>query len=265
MDFTDRCISIWRWVLIVLGGLLCLDAVILLIVGKWHLGTVLPMMFGLLLLGQGLFWQKLSLFLNRHSKLKNLWRIFWLGTGIWFITLMAFFAYIAKNAHTTLTDTPVKAMLILGSGYKNGQPTPTLASRLDVGAQLAQQQPKASIILTGGIGLTETVSEASVMANYLNTTYHIPHSRMALEEKSTSTELNIKNSQPILAQYGIGLNEPIAIVTSDFHTLRAMAIAKKQGYQNVVTVGSPTPLSSRYNNWLREYFAYGSGKLLNEF
>ena len=66
--------------------------------------------------------------------------------------------------------------------------------------------------------------------------------------------------------YGnIQLNEPIAIVTSDFHTLRAAAIAHKQGYRHIITVAAPTPLINLYNSWLREYFAYGSGWLLNEF
>lgn len=260
-------VPLWRGIMVIVGGLLCLDTFVLLMVGKWHLGTILPAFFGGLLLIQGVAWHRLTAFFNhyQHHRLKILWRFFWLAVLIWLITLGAFFCYLAKNAHTTLTNTPVKAILILGSGYKNGQPTPTLASRLDVGARLAKHQPQTLIVLTGGIGLTETVSEASVMANYLVTTHHIPRTHLALEEKSTSTELNLKNSQPILAKYGIGLNEPIAIVTSDFHTLRAQAIAKQQGYQQVVMVGSPTPLLSRYNNWVREYFAFVSGKLLNEF
>ena len=60
-------------------------------------------------------------------------------------------------------------------------------------------------------------------------------------------------------------SQPIIIVTSDFHTPRAAAIAKKQGYSNFTMLGSTTPISTRYNAWLREYFAYVSGWLLNEY
>ncbi|HAV3727992.1 TPA: YdcF family protein, partial [Acinetobacter baumannii] len=71
--------------------------------------------------------------------------------------------------------------------------------------------------------------------------------------------------KPLLEQAHINVNQPIAIVTSDFHTPRAAAIAKKQGYTQVYMVAAETPLITRYNAWLREYFAYASGWLLNEY
>ena len=59
--------------------------------------------------------------------------------------------------------------------------------------------------------------------------------------------------------------QKIAIVTSDFHTIRAAAIAKHQGYQRPILLASPTPLSIRYNAWFREYFAFVSGWLFGEY
>ena len=58
--------------------------------------------------------------------------------------------------------------------------------------------------------------------------------------------------------------DPVVVVTSDFHTLRAQAIARRQGWQQVQAVGAPTPLYLRYNAWLREYFALASSRLLGE-
>jgi uncharacterized SAM-binding protein YcdF (DUF218 family) len=86
-----------------------------------------------------------------------------------------------------------------------------------------------------------------------------------LEDKSTSTDLNLLNSKTILKYKNIPLSAPIAIVTSDFHTLRAAAIAKKLGYQNVIMNSAETPLNTRYNAWLREYFAFISGWILQEY
>ena len=103
------------------------------------------------------------------------------------------------------------------------------------------------------------------MSRYLEQKYHIARDQMILEDKSTSTELNLKNSKPLLEQHHFTLDQPIAIVTSDFHIPRAVAIAKKQGYTQVYGVAAETPLATRYNAWLREYFAYASGWLLNEY
>ena len=103
------------------------------------------------------------------------------------------------------------------------------------------------------------------MSRYLLQRHAVPLAQMALEDQSTSTELNLKNSKAVLAQQGVALTAPIAIVTSDFHTLRAAAIAKKQGYDQVMMVSASTPLLIRYNAWLREYFAFISGWLLDEY
>ena len=103
------------------------------------------------------------------------------------------------------------------------------------------------------------------MSSYLQQNHHIPASQIILEDKSTSTELNLKNSQSLLEAQHINIQQPIAIVTSDFHTLRAAAIARKQGYRHISMLGASTPLATRYNAWLREYFAYASGWLLDEY
>ena len=121
------------------------------------------------------------------------------------------------------------------------------------------------MIVTGGLGLAQKQTEAQVMSLYLQQHYQINSNNIILEDQSTSTELNLKNSQPILIKHQISLNDPIAITTSDFHTPRAQAIARKQGYQNIHSYSANTPLETRYNAWLREYFAYISGWILGEY
>ena len=71
-------------------------------------------------------------------------------------------------------------------------------------------------------------------------------------------------AQPVLAVRGVTVADPVVVVTSDFHTLRAQAIARRQGWQQVQAVGAPTPLYLRYNAWLREYFALASSRVLGE-
>jgi uncharacterized SAM-binding protein YcdF (DUF218 family) len=68
----------------------------------------------------------------------------------------------------------------------------------------------------------------------------------------------------VLQAKGLGLESPVAVVTSDFHTVRAQRIARKIGYTQSVVVAAPTPLYLRYNAWLREYFATASSWILGE-
>lgn len=169
------------------------------------------------------------------------------------------------NIQQSNTVQPASALIILGSGIENGHPSPTLKQRLDVGAAYAKHYPEALLVMTGGLGFKEQMTEASVMSEYLQQQHHIDPSRILLETQSTSTEENLRHVQPLLAQQHISLKQPIVIATSDFHILRAKAIAKHQGYQQILSLSAPTPLYIRYNSWLREYFAFLSGWLLQEY
>lgn len=252
-------------VLFIFGLLLFLDGLILVLDEKIHLGTVLPLLLGAGLCVYVVFYAQLQRYLLQHTRLKTLFFCAKLGFVVWLISVMGFFLYLAKNIQYGLPEQNIEAMIVLGSGTINGQPSPTLAARLDQAAQLHQHFPQAMIIVTGGVGYAKSISEAQVMSNYLQQRYHIAAAEIKLEDQSTSTELNLKNSQAILLKHQFTPNSPIAIVTSDFHTLRAAAIARKQGYQHISVVSAPTPLNVRYNAWLREYFAYLSGWILNEY
>lgn len=265
MKFIDKWQKIWLFGLLSAGLVLLIDGLFLIIFKRINLGSILPTLIGIFLLFHAIFWQRIQLYLANRIWQKRCWQLGWVVFIVWLISLFSFFIILQQHIAKSEQTPPVKAILVLGSGFKNGKPSPTLANRLDTSAKIAKQQPNSLIVLTGGLGFNETLTEAEVMAKYLNETHGIDYQRMALENQSTSTELNLKNSQPILAEHGIRLTEPILIVSSDFHTLRAEKIAKKLGYQHISTAGSATPLSIRYNVWLREYFAFVSGWVLNEY
>lgn len=250
---------------LIFGCILFCDGLWLILQKKIHLGTVLPLLLGFVLLIHAIFYHSIQHFLAQKVQLKVLYQSVWGGFSLWLISVAVFFAYIHQHTQQQNTEQTVQAIIILGSGIQNGQPSPTLAKRLDQGAELAQQQTKAILIVTGGIGYTEKETEAEIMAKYLYQQYNIALQRIYLEDKSTSTELNLLNSKSILKHQNIPLSAPIAIVTSDFHTLRAAAIAKKLGYQNIIMSNAETPLNTRYNAWLREYFAFISGWILQEY
>ena len=246
--------------------ILVLDGLYLISLKKIHFGTVLPVVIGIILLGYALFYRWIQRKLTQHSNLKIYWRLGWGVFWLWCISLFCFFAYIHLGTQSqTSTQPNAKVVIVLGSGIENGLPSPTLAKRLDTAASYALQHPQSYLIVSGGPAFAEQLTEAQVMSNYLQQHYAIAASRIILETKSTSTALNLQNSQPLLHRLGTDKTQPIIVVTSDFHTLRAAAIAKRQGYTQFSMLSAPTPLYTRYNAWLREYFAYISGWLLNEY
>ena len=184
--------------------------------------------------------------------------------GIWLLTLVVFFVALSRQpTGAGGLQPPVRAVIVLGSGTPGGQPSPPLRARLDLALDIAARFPQALVAVSGCVDFGETRSEGQVMGDYLRAK-GLAAIRIVQEEASTSTELNLKLSQPVLAARGVGLNDPVVVVTSDFHTWRAQRIAQRQGWQQVQTVGAPTPLYIRYNAWLREYFAIASSTLLGE-
>ena len=257
--------AIIRITLALLGFILFADGLYLLLQGKIHLGIILPLVIGAVFLIHAVCWPAIVNILQDSKFLKKLWQSCWAIFSVWLCTLVLFFSYIQFNKNGDFKAIEPEAILILGSGLIQGKASPTLQARLDQAAKVYQDSPQAMLIVTGGLGLGQHVSEAEVMARYLTDQHHVPASKIRLEEQSTSTELNLRNSQAILKQQQTDLNDSIAIVTSDFHCPRAKLIAAQQGYTQIVCYGANTPLETRYNAWLREYFAYMRGWVLGEY
>ena len=251
--------------LLLIGVVLFTDGFILIAQKKIHLGTLLPLVLGLGMCIYATFASRFHLYLTRHPYLRLLFKLSVYGLSLWLISLVGFFCYLHTQVQDAVIKPNTQAIVILGSGVIQGQASPTLALRLDRGAEIAKQVQHALIIVTGGQDFGEIKTEAEVMSAYLQHKHDLPSQRIHLEDQSTSTVLNLHHSAAILKQQGLNLDAEIVIVTSDFHTLRAKAIAQKQGYNNVTLYPAPTPLMTRYNAWLREYFAYVSGWAFREY
>lgn len=255
-----------RLLLTVVGLVIVIDCLALMIMDKINFGTVLPFMIGAIFVAHGVYWQRIGYFIERQPLFKRLWYGLWSLFILWLVSFGVFIGVLQQQIALSKQPLPtVAAIIILGSGTVDGKPTPTLASRLDTAAPIIKAQPQALVVTSGGVGFGRQRSEAAVMASYLNEAHDIPLSRVTQEGRSTSTEENLIYTQSLLAQQGVALTAPIAIVTSDFHIIRAETIAKHQGYTQPIPVASPTPLSIRYNAWFREYFAFVSGWLLGEY
>lgn len=153
-------------------------------------------------------------------------------------------------------------IIVLGAGLNKDKVTPLLASRIDAGAKLylKQQEKKnhsPTIILSGGQGPDEPISEAEAMNNYLKANY--PQiKQVLLEQRSTNTEENLRFSELVAREKDLAADfskQNIVIATSNYHLLRAGKLAKKQGI-NAQGVGAKTRLFYLPAAFIREYIGY---------
>lgn len=146
-------------------------------------------------------------------------------------------------------------LIVLGSGLRNGnQLSKLLQARVDKAlavANTAQQKTGIwpTLIMSGGQGPDETVTEASAMSEYAQKSGYLAEN-IRLEEKSTSTFENL--------QYAIDvIHEPhptIEFVTSNFHVFRASVMAASL---KLTSQGIAAPTGSHYylRGLIREYAA----------
>lgn len=171
---------------------------------------------------------------------------------IMFIVLEIFIIYFSLSKNTSYCD----YVLILGAGLKNNKPSKTLQYRLDSAIYyINNYNNKCKIILSGGIGANEIISESLAMKTYLINN-GIDENRLILEEDSKNTFENLKYSKiKILNDSNDFSKIKIKIVTSDFHCFRTHILSKKNNYKNVTFYSSNSNVLLKPNYFIREFFA----------
>lgn len=253
-----------RGLLAVVGAVLLLDALVLIALGHFNVGVQVPAMLGVGALVLAWQWPAVQAWRQARPWHSRVWHAAWGLLALWVLSVLWFWSRLFSLGMEPPQVPAVQAIVVLGSGTLNGQPRPLLAQRLDTAAELARLQPRAVIAVCGGVDWGETESEAEVMARYLQQRHGIVPERLVLEKRSTSTALNLQLSRPLLAVRGVAADAPMALVSSDFHLMRALRIAQRQGLSQMYPVAAPTPLATRFNAWLREYFAMASSWVLQE-
>lgn len=244
-----------QWWLVALSGILLLDTLILIALGKINLGTVLP--GGLGLGGMVALWQRRVIvgLKQRSSIFRVAWRMGVVGLILWLVSLVAFVLWTLQlSATEDRAAEDARYVIVLGAGLQGTEPSPTLRARLDTALRLAEINPRTGVVVSGGQGMNEVVSEAAAMAAYLER-QGLPASRILREDKSRSTWENLSFSAKLLIEHDWRTETQVCIVTSDFHVVRARAIAMRAGFADICMIPAPTPLWILPNSWLREYFA----------
>ncbi len=136
-------------------------------------------------------------------------------------------AAVAITARTMDSPAPADVIIVLGGGLNpiDGTPRATQAYRLDRAAELYEAGFAPRIIVSGGQGADEPISEAESMRRYL-VALGMPNEVIKLEDKSTNTQQNMEYSKAIMDAEGY---HSALIVTSDYHLWRALQLAQRAG------------------------------------
>ena len=122
--------------------------------------------------------------------------------------------------------------------------------RLDKGADYLKQNPQTRVIVSGGQGKGEDVTEASAMAQYL-AAHGIEKERIFLEEQSRNTYENLKYS----ASFTDSMDDRIGIVSNNFHIYRSLMLGRQIGYTRLYGIAAGCNPVLFLNYMVREFFA----------
>jgi uncharacterized SAM-binding protein YcdF (DUF218 family) len=135
---------------------------------------------------------------------------------------------------------PAAAIVVLGAAQYNGRPSPVLRARLDHAAQLFRRGLAPAVVVTGGVGARDTVSEAVVGRRYLVATGADSATVIAIGT-GRSSEPSLEAAAAWIRQRG---GRRVILVSDGFHMLRLCLIARRLG---LVPLGSParsSPIAS---------------------
>ena len=168
------------------------------------------------------------------------------------ISIIGFSSFLAAYGRQSTADYTEDAILILGAGILRGEPRPSLQMRLDQALIYHSRNPSAMIIVTGGLGYGQVISEAESMANYL-VSHGISREQIILEDMAHSTYTTMSFSREVIDAY-FEIPPRVVIITSNFHMFRSARFARMHGI-DAARYPASTPLVGMPFYYVREVAA----------
>jgi uncharacterized SAM-binding protein YcdF (DUF218 family) len=132
------------------------------------------------------------------------------------------------------------AIVVLGAAQYNGRPSPVLRARLDHGLVLYREGVAPTIIVTGGIGTGDKVSEATVSRRYL-VSQGVPDSAVVVRPEGRSTLSSIHSVAEWTRDRQVNR---VVLVSDPFHMLRLQLEATRAGLKPTISPTASSPISA---------------------
>lgn len=161
----------------------------------------------------------------------------------WVISVLAVVVWGARDMAR-----PADAIVVLGAAQYAGRPSPVLKARLDHAVGLWKRGLAKRVVLTGGRGTGDTISEAAVGRRYVMKA-GVADSAILLENEGRTTNASVGAVADIMKAEQL---ERAILVSDPFHMLRLQILANRHGVESVTSPTRTSPISA---NRL-EAFAY---------
>lgn len=153
------------------------------------------------------------------------------AAGLWAVSLLAVVTAARRDRAG-----PADAIVILGAAQYNGRPSPVFRARLDHAAALFRRGLAPAVVVTGGVGAGDSVSEAEVGRRYL-VAAGLPEGAVLAESAGRSSVPSLRAAAAWVRARG---GRRVILTSDGFHMLRLRVLAWRF---RIVALGSPAPAS----------------------
>ena len=158
-----------------------------------------------------------------------------LAIGGWFLSFVGVMVWGARDMARS-----ADAIVVLGAAQYAGRPSPVLKARLDHAVGLWKRGLAPRIVLTGGRGTGDTISEAAVGRRYVMRA-GVADSVILLENEGRTTTASLKAVAGIMQEEQL---ERAILVSDPFHMLRLQILARQLGVRSVTSPTRTSPISA---------------------
>ncbi len=179
--------------------------------------------------------------------------------GLLLAVLLAFGALLGAvlyGAYDHIQGDP-QIMVILGCQINPWGPSVLLRDRLDKALDYLEDHPDMTVVVSGGQGPDEHISEAQCMYDYL-TEHGVDEEQILLEDRSSNTVENLRYTMGLLADEGYDTTADMVVVSNGFHLTRVRMLWSRVcgGDYNLSTLAAPSShVPSRLKMYIREPLA----------
>lgn len=179
--------------------------------------------------------------------------------GLLLAVLLAFGALLGAvlyGAYDHIQGDP-QIMVILGCQINPWGPSVLLQDRLDKALDYLEDHPDMTVVVSGGQGPDEHISEARCMYDYL-TEHGVDEEQILLEDRSSNTVENLRYTMELLADEGYDTTADMVVVSNGFHLTRVRMLWSRVcgGDDNLSTLAAPSShVPSRLKMYIREPLA----------
>ena len=222
---------------IICGAVLLVNSLVMAFSASINAGTFLTFLASVLFILFGVF-------------LRNLPKWIKITFPICVLAVFVFTSFLFIYGQSDNADCKEDALIVLGAGLKGDKPSKSLIIRLDAAIEYHKKNPSAYIVVSGGMGHGESITEALAMEKYLIQNGVDP-SVIIKEERSTSTKENFIFSKQLLDEK-FDHEYSVCFVSNDFHIYRSIRYAEIAGFKSITHISGKTPISSAIPSGLRE-------------